>query len=115
MSCPRVYGTKDQSILVNVIKEKLVNMVTEYRLDQDISQDELAKRIGMSHSAISKMEERKSISLEVLILSCEALGIEFNILKEIDNVINEYNLNLPSKIEHRHTGKYSRKDDINDK
>ena len=110
-SCPSESFFKefDQNILIIEVTQRLIKKIKETRLEKDISQDELAKRIGTSHSAISKMESRNQISLANLILIYEALDLDFDLGKEIKEVKTSCGLKLPSEVEHRHIGKYNKK------
>lgn len=107
--CSKVYENIAQSMLVEQVKRNLIDKIKATRLEKDISQDELARRIGVTHSMISKMESKYQISIDNLILIYEALDLDFNIIEEIRSVKNRFNLELPSKVEHRHTGRFSNK------
>ena len=107
--CNKIYKNADQATLVEHVKINLIDKIKATRLEKDISQDELARRIGVTHSMISKMESKYQISIDNLILIYEALDLDFNIIEEIRSVKNKFNLELPSKVEHRHTGRFSNK------
>lgn len=107
--CSKVYENIAQAMLVEQVKRNLINKIKATRLEKDISQDELARRIGVTHSMVSKMESKYQISIDNLILIYEALDLDFNIIEEIRSVRNRFNLELPSKVEHRHTGRFSNK------
>lgn len=107
--CSKVYENIAQAMLVEQVKRNLIDKIKATRLEKDISQDELARRIGVTHSMVSKMESKYQISIDNLILIYEALDLDFNIIEEIRSVRNRFNLELPSKVEHRHTGRFSDK------
>lgn len=107
--CNKIYRNADQAILVEHVKINLIDKIKATRLEKDISQDELARRIGVTHSMVSKMESKYHISIDNLILIYEALDLDFNIIEEIRAVRNRFNLELPSKVEHRHTGRFNNK------
>lgn len=107
--CSKVYENIAQAMLVEQVKRNLIDKIKATRLEKDISQDELARRIGVTHSMVSKMESKYQISIDNLILIYEALDLDFNIIEEIRSVRNRFNLELPSKVEHRHIGRFSNK------
>lgn len=107
--CSKVYENIAQAMLVEQVKRNLIDKIKATRLEKDISQDELARRIGVTHSMVSKMESKYQISIDNLILIYEALDLDFNIIEEIRSVRNRFNLELPSKVEHRHTGRFNNK------
>lgn len=107
--CSKVYENIAQAMLVEQVKRNLIDKIKATRLEKDISQDELARRIGVTHSMVSKMESKYHISIDNLILIYEALDLDFNIIEEIRYVRNRFNLELPSKVEHRHTGRFNNK------
>lgn len=112
--CNKIYKNADQATLVEHVKINLIDKIKATRLEKDISQDELARRIGVTHSMISKMESKYQISIDSLILIYEALDLDFNIIEEIRSVKNKFNLELQSKVEHRHTGRFSNKGVVNE-
>ncbi len=58
--------------------EKLARLVIKHRAAADMSQKELAQRVGTSHSAISRLESgRHKTSVETLQRVAEALGLRF--------------------------------------
>jgi transcriptional regulator with XRE-family HTH domain len=58
--------------------EELARLVIKHRAVLGISQKELARRIGTSHSAISRLESgRHKTSVETLQRVAEALGLRF--------------------------------------
>lgn len=58
--------------------EELARLVIKYRSAQGISQEELARRVGTSHSAISRIESgRHKTSVETLQRLAHALGLRF--------------------------------------
>lgn len=107
--CTKVYENIAQAMLVEQVKRNLIDKIKTTRLEKDISQDELARRIGVTHSMVSKMESKYQISIDNLILIYEALDLDFNILEEVKSVRNRFNLELPSKVEHRHIGRFNNK------
>jgi len=117
MGCIRTtaYESVEQALLTTEVKWNLIEKIKEARLEKDISQDELAKRVGVSHATISKIESRHQVGLDTLILIYEALDLDFDLLKEIKKAKKKLGLKLPSEKEHRHTGKYNpnRKEDTN--
>lgn len=117
MGCVKTttYESIEQALLTTEVKWNLIEKIKEVRKEKDISQGELAKRIGVSHSTISKIESRHQVGLDTLILIYEALDLDFDLLKEIKKSKDKLGLKLPSDTEHRHTGKYNpnRKEDTN--
>ena len=81
--CSKVYENIAQAMLVEQVKRNLIDKIKATRLEKDISQDELARRIGVTHSMVSKMESKYQISIDNLILIYEALYLDFNIIEEI--------------------------------
>ena len=58
--------------------EDLARLVIKHRAGLGISQQELARRVGTSHSAISRLESgRHKTSVETLQRVAEALGVRF--------------------------------------
>lgn len=58
--------------------EELARLVIRHRAALGISQKELARRVGTSHSAISRLESgRHKTSVETLQRVAEALGVRF--------------------------------------
>lgn len=58
--------------------EDLARLVIKHRAALGISQQELARRVGTSHSAISRLESgRHKTSVETLQRVAEALGVRF--------------------------------------
>ena len=58
--------------------EELARLVIKHRAALGISQQELARRVGTSHSAISRLESgRHKTSVETLQRVAEALGVRF--------------------------------------
>jgi ribosome-binding protein aMBF1 (putative translation factor) len=58
--------------------EDLARLVIKHRLALGISQKQLARRVGTSHSAISRLESgRHKTSVETLQRVAEALGVRF--------------------------------------
>jgi ribosome-binding protein aMBF1 (putative translation factor) len=58
--------------------EDLARLVIKHRAGLGISQKELARRVGTSHSAISRLESgRHKTSVETLQRVAEALGVRF--------------------------------------
>jgi transcriptional regulator with XRE-family HTH domain len=117
MACVRTtaYESVEQALLTTEVKWNLIEKIKEVRQEKGISQDELAKRVGVSHATISKIESRHQIGLDTLILIYEALDLDFNLLEETKKAKKKLGLKLPSEVEHRHTGKYNpnRKEDTN--
>lgn len=117
MGCVKTttYESIEQALLTTEVKWNLIEKIKEVRKEKDISQGELAKRVGVSHSTISKIESRYQVGLDTLILIYEALDLDFDLLKEIKKSKEKLGLKLPSDMEHRHTGKYNpnRKEDTN--
>ena len=109
------YESIEQALLTTEVKWNLIEKIKEVRKEKDISQDELAKRVGVSHATISKIESRHQVGLDTLILIYEALDLDFDLLKEIKKSKEKLGLKLPSDTEHRHIGKYNpnRKEDTN--
>lgn len=63
-------------------KEKLIDEVTKLRKSKNISQDELAKIIGISKQTISRIEKKNhSLSLKLFCSIVHALGYELKIIK----------------------------------
>jgi ribosome-binding protein aMBF1 (putative translation factor) len=55
--------------------EAIARLVIKYRLEHDLTQKQLAARIGTSHSAISRLESgQATISLKTMKRIAEALG-----------------------------------------
>jgi ribosome-binding protein aMBF1 (putative translation factor) len=55
--------------------EAVARLVVKYRLENDLTQKELADRIGTSHSAISRLESgHAAVSLKTMQRVAEALG-----------------------------------------
>lgn len=117
MGCVKTttYESVEQALLTTEVKWNLIEKIKEVRKEKNISQDELAKRVGVSHSTISKIESRYQVGLDTLILIYEALDLDFDLLKETKKAKEKLELKLPSDTEHRHTGKYNpnRKEDTN--
>lgn len=117
MGCVKTtaYESVEQALLITEVKWNLIEKIKEVRKEKDISQDELAKRVGVSHATISKIESRHQVGLDTLILIYEALNLDFDMKKEVKKAKKKLGLKLPSDMEHRHTGKYNpnRKDDTN--
>lgn len=55
------------------IVNEICNSIKQMRLDQNISQKELAKRSGLNRVTISRMESGRSVSLLTLIQTLRAL------------------------------------------
>src|SRR5258708_39770203 len=58
--------------------EELARLVIKHRAALGVSQQELARRVGTSHSAISRLESgRHKTSVDTLQRVAEALGVRF--------------------------------------
>ncbi|MCC8112618.1 MAG: helix-turn-helix transcriptional regulator [Bacteroidales bacterium] len=64
-----VYGFSDLDILSRIGKH-----LQKSRLKQDMPQQELARRAGVSLSTISRLEDGKSVSFEKLVRILRAIG-----------------------------------------
>ena len=59
---------------------KVINRLTEERVDQGLSKRDLAKRCGLKQSAIARMESVKSIPrLDTVMKVADALGLELQL------------------------------------
>lgn len=66
--------------------EAVARLVVKYRLEHDLTQKELAARIGTSHSAISRLESgQATISLNTMKRIAEALGGRLLVGIELEN------------------------------
>jgi ribosome-binding protein aMBF1 (putative translation factor) len=66
--------------------EAVARLVIKYRLAHDMTQQQLAARIGTSHSAISRLESgQATISLKTMKRIAEALGGRLLVGIELDN------------------------------
>lgn len=63
MGCVKTttYESIEQALLTTEVKWNLIEKIKEVRKEKDISQGELAKRVGVSHSTISKIESRYQV------------------------------------------------------
>jgi transcriptional regulator with XRE-family HTH domain len=58
--------------------EEIARLVIKHRLERGLTQQELAERMGTSHSAISRIESgRHTTSAETLRRLAQALGVRF--------------------------------------
>lgn len=67
------YGNNLYSMSDSALVEQLCSGIKQMRLNQNISQDELAIRSGLNRVTISRMESGRSISLLTLIQTLRAL------------------------------------------
>jgi DNA-binding XRE family transcriptional regulator len=66
--------------------EAVARLVIKYRLEHDLTQQQLAERVGTSHSAISRLESgQATISLKTMKRIAEALGGRLLIGIELDD------------------------------
>lgn len=66
--------------------EAVARLVIKYRLAHDLTQQQLAARIGTSHSAISRLESgQATISLKTMKRIAEALGGRLLVGIELDS------------------------------
>ena len=70
--------------------EAVARLVIKYRLEHDLTQQQLAGRIGTSHSAISRLESgQATISLKTMKRIAEALGGRLLVGIELDDANDE--------------------------
>ncbi len=67
---------------------ELGKRIHDLRLDRNVSQDELAKKAGISLSTLKNLEKGNEVKLGVLLNVLRALGI----LANVDSLIPEYHL-----------------------
>jgi DNA-binding XRE family transcriptional regulator len=66
--------------------EAVARLVIKYRLEHDLTQQQLAARIGTSHSAISRLESgQATISLKTMKRIAEAFGGRLLVGIELDD------------------------------
>lgn len=59
------------------LAEELIEDLVEYRLNSGLTQQQVAHRIGINHTAISAFEHhRRNPGLEAVIRYADALGLE---------------------------------------
>ena len=59
-------------------RQKIISQLVEARLEQGISQAELARRLGKSPQSFNSKMKRESFTVEDLDNIADALGVEFN-------------------------------------
>ena len=70
--------------------EAVARLVVKYRLEHDLTQQQLAAMIGTSHSAISRLESgQATISLKTMKRIAEALGGRLVLGIELDSTSGE--------------------------
>lgn len=67
------YNRNWHSMSDPAIVNEICNSIKEMRLNQNLSQDELARRSGLNRVTISRMESGRSISILTLIQALRAL------------------------------------------
>ena len=59
-------------------RQKIISQLVEARLEQGISQAELARRLGKSPQSFNSKMKRESFTVEDLEKIADVLGVEFN-------------------------------------
>ena len=59
-------------------RQKIISQLVEARLEQGISQAELARRLGKSPQSFNSKMKRESFTVEDLDNIADVLGVEFN-------------------------------------
>ena len=59
-------------------RQKIISQLVEARLEQGISQAELARRLGKSPQSFNSKMKRESFTVEDLENIADVLGVEFN-------------------------------------
>ena len=79
-SRPRQHrGRQKEAHTINSIKQEIANNLLFYRKQKQLTQRELAERIGVKHNAVSAWENgANAIDTEMLFRLCEALEISIN-------------------------------------
>ncbi len=66
-------------------KKRLIKKLKARRIESDISQAELAKRVGSKQPAIARMESEQvsQVSMDFLFKVAMALGVSFNVKSKL--------------------------------
>ena len=73
----------------------LLNKLVETRKNKKITQEELAKKIGVTQSAIARFESKaNSPRLDTVLEIAEALGLQIELINELRYINNLKNYNM---------------------
>ncbi len=75
----------------------LLNKLVETRKNKKITQEELAKKIGVTQSAIARFESKaNSPRLDTVLEIAEALGLQIELINELrySNNLKNYNMDI---------------------
>lgn len=61
------------------ISEKLSKMIKSYRIEQNLSQAEFSKELGVAKSTLQKLERGELVAPQTLLYVSEKLGVELSI------------------------------------